>query len=108
MALLSKTETLFMWLSPVPFLLTIVIPSALVLISDFSPDVRATTIRMTRFGLELSAGLFLAGLFLLVRGWRAKRGSDRLMLLIATFVTGFRAGILLLFFSVNWLLFSTQ
>ena len=100
MALSSKSVKIFLWLSPVPFLLTIVIPAACNIIFDFSPDVRAPSVIITRVGLVLSALLFLAGLYLAVR--RAEPRGDKRMLALATLLAGFPAAMFLLAFSVRW------
>ena len=100
--LTSKSELLFMWLSPVPFLLTIVIPAACNTIFDFSPDVRAPSVLITRVGLALSALFFLAGIYLSVRDGRAKQGGDRLLLALATLLASFPAAMFLLTLSVRW------
>ncbi len=102
MALTSKSESLFMWLSPVPFLLTIVIPAACNIIFDFSPDLRAPSVLITRLGIASSALFFLAGLYLSVRDGRAAQGRDRLLLALATLLAGFPAATFLLAFSVWW------
>ena len=91
-----------MWLSPVPFLFTIVIPATCNIIFDFSPDVRVPGLVITRVGIALSALFSLAGLFLLVRDGRAKQGSGRLLLSLATLLAGFPAATFLLAFSVRW------
>lgn len=98
----SKSESLFMWLSPLPFLLTIVTPAACNIIFDFSPDVRAPSLLITRVGIALSALFFLTGLYLSVRDGRAERGGDRLRLALATLLAGFPAAMFLLAFSVRW------
>jgi hypothetical protein len=48
---MSKSESLFMWLSPVPFLLTIVIPAACNIVFNFSPDVHAPNVLILGGGL---------------------------------------------------------
>jgi hypothetical protein len=101
-ALTTKSELLFMWLSPVPFLLTIVIPAACNIFFNFSPDVRAPSIIITRVGIALSALFFLAGLYFSVRDRRAKQGSDRLLLALATLFAGFPAAIFLLALLERW------
>lgn len=97
----SKSESLFVWLSPIPFLLTIVIPAASNIIFDFSPDVRAPHVLITRAGLALSALFFLAGLYLSVRN-RAEQGGNRLPVVLATLLAGFPATMFLLVLSVRW------
>jgi hypothetical protein len=97
-AFTSKSESLFMSLSPVPFLLTIVIPAACNIIFEFSPDVRAPSVLITRVGIALSALFFLAGLYLSVRDGRAE-GNDRLLLALATLLAGFPAATFLLVYS---------
>ena len=92
-----------MWLSPVPFVLTIVIPAACNIIFDFSPGVRAPSVLITKFGLALSALFFLAGIYLSVRDDRAKQASDRLLLALATLLAGFPAVMFLLTLSVRWM-----
>jgi hypothetical protein len=99
---MSKSESLFMWLSPVPFLLTIVIPAACNIVFNFSPDVRAPNVLITKVGIALSALFFLAGLYLLVRDARAKQKADRLLLALATLLASFPAAMILLAFSVRW------
>ena len=101
MAFTSKSESLFMWLSPVPFLLTIVIPAACNIIFDFSSDVRAPSLLITRVGMALSALFFLAGVYLSARDLRAESGN-RLMFALATLLAGFPAAAFLLAFSVRW------
>ena len=103
MALTSKSESLFMWLSPVPFLLTIAIPAAFNIIFDFSPDVRSPSIIITRVGIALSALFFLAGFYFSVRDRRAKQGSHRLQLALATLLAGFPAAIFLVALLVRWM-----
>jgi len=100
--LTKKSESLFMWLSPVPFLLTIIIPAACNIIFDFSPDVRASSVLITRVGIALSALFFLAGLYLSVRNKPAEQGGHRLLLALATLLAGFPAATFLLAFSVRW------
>jgi len=101
-ALTSKSESLFIWLSPVPFLLTIVIPAACNIIFDFSPAVRAPNVLITRIGIAVSALFFLAGLYLSVRDGRAEKGRDRLLLALATLVAGLPAAMFLMASSVKW------
>ena len=91
-----------MLLSPVPFLLTIVIPAAFNIVFDFSPEVRAPNLLMTRIGIASSALFFLAGLYLSVREKRVEQVSDRLLLALATFLAGFPGAMFLLVFSVRW------
>ena len=104
MALTSKSESLFMWLSPLPFLLTIVIPVTCNIIFDFSPDVRSPILLITRVGIALSALFFLAGLFLSVRERRHEQGGVRLLLALATLLAGFPAATFLLAF-LEWAVF---
>jgi hypothetical protein len=101
-ALKSKGESLFIWLSPVPFLLTIVVPAAYNIILDFSPDLRATNVVITKVGMALSALLFLVGLYLSLRDGRAKQARVRILLAVATLLAGFPAAMFLLAFSVRW------
>lgn len=91
-----------MWLSPVPFLLTIVIPAACNIIFDFTPDIRAPILKITRIGIALSALFFLAGLYLSVREGRGEQGGDRRRLALATLLAGFPAAAFLLALSVRW------
>lgn len=91
-----------MWLSPVPFLLTIVIPVTCNIIFDFSPDVRAPIVLIARVGIALSALLFLAGLFLSVRERRPEQGGVRLLLGAGTLLASFPVAAFLLAFSVRW------
>lgn len=102
LVLTNKSESLFMWLSPVPFLLTIIIPAACNIIFDFSPDIRATSLLITRVGLALSALFFLVGVYLFVKNKAVEQGH-RLLLALATFLAGFPAATFLLVFSVRWI-----
>jgi hypothetical protein len=92
-----------MWLSPVPFLLTIVIPAACNIIFDFSPAVRAPGIMLTRVGITLSALFLLAGLYLSMRRGRVEQTGDRFLLALATLLAGFPAAAFLLALFARWL-----
>ena len=81
-------------------MLTIVIPAACNIIFDFAPDLRGPNLLITRTGIALSVVLFIAGLFLWLRRWRAKQGNARLRIALATLLAGFPAAIWLLVYSV--------
>jgi len=100
--LTNKSESLFIWLSPVPFLLTIIIPAACNIIFDFSPAVRIPGVLITWVGIVLSALLFLAGLYLSVRHKPEEQEGRRLLLALATLLAGLPATMFLLAFSVRW------
>lgn len=104
MALTTKRESVFIWLSALPFLLAIVIPAIGNIIFGFSPDVRAPSLLITRVGIASSALFFLAGLFLSTRDRWAEQGGGRLPLFLATLLAGFPAGMFLLALSVRWVL----
>jgi len=95
-----NVESLYIWLSPVPVVLTIVIPAACNIIFNFAPDLRGPNLLITRTGIASSVVLFIAGLYLWLMGWRAKQGSARLPIALATLLAGFPAAIFLLAYSV--------
>ena len=102
MALASRSESLFIWLAPIPFLLTIVMPAGCNIVFDFSPAVRDSNILVTKVGLALSALLFLIGLCLLVKERRAKQRANRLLLALTTLLAGFPAVMFLMVLSIRW------
>ena len=105
MALTRKSEWIFLWLSPIPFIVTIVIPVALNVYFDFSPDVRASIVLISKIGLALSAVFVLSGLCVLLRDRRVERRANRPMLALATLLAGFPAALFLVTFSVSWVIY---
>ena len=94
----KKFESAFICLSPIPFLLTIILPVVLNLIFDYSHDLRLTIILMSKIGTALSAILTLVGIYL---AKKAARGN-RLRLGLATLLASLPAVIILLTFSLLW------
>ena len=100
----KKTETAFIWLSPIPFLLTIIIPVAINIIFDFSSDVRPAIIQMTQIGVAISGILTLIGIYLMMKVSSSDLTGNRLRLGLATLIASFPAAIILLTFSLMWAL----
>jgi hypothetical protein len=96
----KKMETAFIWLSPIPFLLTIIIPVAINIIFDFSLAVRPVIIRMTQIGIAISGILTLIGFYLTMKVATNGLNGNRLRLGLATLLASFPAAIILLTFSL--------
>ena len=94
----KKFESAFIWLSPIPFLLTVIIPVLLNLIFDYSHDLRPGIILMSQIGTAISAMLTPVGIYLMKKA----TSGNRLRLGLATLMAGLPAVIILLTFSLLW------
>lgn len=98
-----KNATLiFIFVSPVPFLLTVVIPAALNVALNFSPSGRYPNIFITRIGIALSGLLILAGPNLAVRSALKGQRVAVFWIVLATMIAGFPAAV----FCLSYLLFA--
>src|SRR5262249_38344733 len=93
-------ESLYIWLSPVPVVLTIVIPAACNIIFDFAPDLRGPNLLITRIGVALSVVLLITGIYFWLRRRWGKQGNARLRIALATLLAGFPAAIFLVVYLV--------
>jgi hypothetical protein len=96
----NKIEIAFIWLSPIPFLLTIVVPVAINIIFDYSNDLRPAIIWMTQIGVAISAILTPIGFYLTRKVAPSHSPRNRLLLGLATLLASFPAVIILATFSL--------